>query len=53
MMRAPIYSVHVFSTGASARFNLLGVLILEWYYAIPWQRPERGGHFGFLISPGW
>jgi len=43
----------VFSSGASARFNILGVLILEWYYAIPWQRPEKGGHFGFLMSPGW
>ncbi|MFV2007099.1 MAG: BamA/TamA family outer membrane protein [Longimicrobiales bacterium] len=43
----------VFSSGASARFNLFGMLILEWYYAIPWQRPDKGGHFGFLISPGW
>ncbi|GMR13866.1 MAG: DPP IV N-terminal domain-containing protein [Gemmatimonadota bacterium] len=51
--RRPTGVSPVFSTGASARFNLFGMLILEWYYAIPWQRPERGGHFGFLVSPGW
>lgn len=51
--RRPTGVSPVFSSGASARFNILGVLILEWYYAIPWQRPEKGGHFGFLISPGW
>ncbi len=51
--RRPTGVSPVFSSGASARFNLLGILILEWYYAIPWQRPEKGGHFGFLIAPGW
>ena len=43
----------VFSTGVSARFNVLGFLILEAYYAYPWQRPEKGWHWGFNIAPGW
>lgn len=45
--------VPVVSTGISARFNILGYLILEAYYAIPFQRPNKGPHFGFQISPGW
>ena len=45
--------VPVFSTGVGARFNLLGFMILEAYYAIPWQRPDKGGHWGFQIAPGW
>ncbi|MGQ0562338.1 MAG: peptidase S9 [Gemmatimonadota bacterium] len=45
--------VPVFSTGVSARMNILGYLILEAYYAYPFQRREKGGHFGFNIAPGW
>ena len=45
--------VPVFSTGISARMNILGYMILEAYYAYPFQRPERGAHFGFVLSPGW
>ncbi len=45
--------VPVVSTGVSARFNILGYLILEAYYAYPFQRPKKGAHFGFQISPGW
>jgi hypothetical protein len=45
--------VPVFSTGISARMNILGYLVLEAYYAYPFQRPARGAHFGFNISPGW
>jgi Tol biopolymer transport system component len=45
--------VPVFSTGVSARFNLLGFLILESYYAYPFQRPEKGWHWGFSLAPGW
>lgn len=45
--------VPVFSTGAGARINLLGALLIEVYYAYPWQRPEKGGHFGFHFAPGW
>ena len=45
--------VPVFSTGLSARMNILGYMILEAYYAYPFQRPEKGPHFGFVLSPGW
>ncbi len=45
--------VPVFSTGISARMNILGYLVLEAYYAYPFQRPDKGGHFGFQIAPGW
>ncbi len=41
------------SSGFSARFNLLGFLILESYYAYPWQRPDKGWHWGFHLAPGW
>ncbi|MDT8341152.1 MAG: BamA/TamA family outer membrane protein [Longimicrobiales bacterium] len=45
--------VPVFSTGASARVNILGILVLETYYAYPFQRQEKGWHWGFNIAPGW
>jgi len=45
--------VPVFSSGVSTRTNILGALVLEIYYAVPWQRPERGAHFGFQFVPGW
>jgi len=45
--------IPVFSSGVSARVNILGFLILETYYAYPWQRPEKGWHWGFNIAPGW
>ena len=45
--------VPVVSSGVSARFNVLGFMILEAYYAYPWQRPTKGGHWGFQIAPGW
>jgi len=45
--------VPVFSTGITARFNVLGYLVAEVYYAYPFQRPYKGAHFGFNISPGW
>jgi len=41
------------SSGLSARFNLLGILILEAYYAYPFQRPLKGWHWGFNLAPGW
>ena len=41
------------SSGISARANVLGLLILETYYAYPWQRPGKGWHWGFQIAPGW
>jgi WD40 repeat protein len=45
--------VPVFSTGVSARMNVLGYLVFEAYYAYPFQRRGKGGHFGFVLSPGW
>jgi Tol biopolymer transport system component len=45
--------VPVFSVGAGARFNLFGFLILEAYRAYPFQRPDKGPHWGFVLSPGW
>ncbi|MDX1673202.1 MAG: hypothetical protein R3314_00265 [Longimicrobiales bacterium] len=43
----------VFSTGISARVNLLGFAVMETYYAYPFQRPGKGWHWGFVLSPGW
>jgi Tol biopolymer transport system component len=45
--------IPVFSTGASARLNFLGALIVEFYYVNAFQRPEKGWHWGFQIMPGW
>jgi len=45
--------VPVVSSGVSARFSILGFLILEAYYAKPWQRPDKDWHWGFNIAPGW
>ncbi len=41
------------SSGVSARLNVLGFLFLEAYYAYPWQRPEKGWHWGFHVAPAW
>ena len=43
----------VMSVGASARVNVLGYLVAEVFYAYPFQRPERGPHFGINLQPGW
>ena len=43
----------VTSAGISGRFNLFGYLIMEVYYAHPFQRPERGAHVGVQLVPGW
>jgi hypothetical protein len=46
--------VPVFSAGIAARTVLGGVLPIQFYYAFPFQRPEKSsGEFGFLIIPGW
>jgi hypothetical protein len=37
----------------TARINLLGFAVFEAYYAYPFQRPDRGAHFGFQLAPGW
>ena len=51
--RESLDRVPVMSTGFSARMNLLGFMILEAYYAYPFQRPNRGWHWGFVMAPGW
>lgn len=45
--------IPVASTGISTRFNILGALIFEAFYAYPFQRPQKGAHWGFLLAPGW
>jgi len=52
-VRSASQRVPVFSVGAGARVNLFGFLILEAYRAYPFQRPEKGPHWGFVLSPGW
>jgi Tol biopolymer transport system component len=49
----PTARVPLFSSGAGARFNILGFMILEAHYVYPWQRPDKGGHWGFVLAPGW
>ncbi|MGK7312102.1 MAG: peptidase S9 [Candidatus Longimicrobiales bacterium M2_2A_002] len=50
---APDARTPVVSTGVSARVNLLGFAVLETYYAYPFQRPNKGWHWGFVLAPGW
>ena len=45
--------VPVVSAGMTSRFNILGYLVLEMYYAYPFMRPDKGGHLGFSLAPGW
>jgi hypothetical protein len=45
--------VPVFSTGVAARINVLGFAVVEAFYAYPFQRPDKGAHFGFNLAPGW
>ena len=44
-------STPIVSAGASVRINLFGYLVLEPYYAIPFQR-NTGGVTGLIISAG-
>jgi Tol biopolymer transport system component len=45
--------IPVFSTGLSARVNVLGYAVAEFYYAHPFQRPGKNWVFGFQLQPGW
>jgi dipeptidyl aminopeptidase/acylaminoacyl peptidase len=45
--------IPVFSAGFSARFNLLGLMIVEAYRAYPFQRQFKGAHWGVVLSQGW
>jgi hypothetical protein len=40
------------SAGVGLRTNLFGMLVIGLNYVYPIQRPERGWHFQFSISPG-
>lgn len=42
----------VLSAGIAARFNVLGYLVLETYYAYPFQHPNEDWQLGFSIAPG-
>jgi Tol biopolymer transport system component len=43
----------VTSAGVSARANLLGYAILEFYAARPFQRPTKSWVYGIQLAPGW
>ncbi len=43
----------VASTGISARANLLGYAVIEFYAAHPFQRPGRSWVYGIQLAPGW
>jgi len=46
--------VPVFSAGASLRINLLGYVVLEPYFAVPFQNGGwENGVFGLSFVPGW
>lgn len=50
----PNVRIPVFSAGVSLRINLFGAMILEPYYAIPFQKNRSEfGTFGVNFSPGW
>ena len=51
--RSSAQRIPVVSVGASARMNLFGSIILEVFYAKPFQRPEKGGFVGVHLLPGW
>ena len=46
-------NIPVTSAGVAARVNVLGRVILEGYYARPFQRPEQSGEWGLRLIPGW
>lgn len=41
------------SAGLSVRANLLGYMVVESYYAFPWQRNLGAGVFGLNFLPAW
>lgn len=45
--------IPVFSAGIAARFNILGYVVGQVYYADAFERPDNRFQFGFVISPGW
>ena len=51
--RTPERATPLVSSGVATRFNILGYMVFEIYYAYPWQREIKGGHFGLQLIPGW
>lgn len=51
--RSDRLDVPVVSAGVNARVNVLGAFVAELMYVFPFQRPDKGWHFDFHISPGW
>jgi Tol biopolymer transport system component len=52
--RRPSESTFILSSGVSLRVNLFGYLIIEPFYAIPWQNGGfRNANFGLNLLPGW
>ncbi|MER3464577.1 MAG: hypothetical protein C4329_09415 [Chitinophagaceae bacterium] len=50
----PRESKFVMSTGVSMRINLFGYLVIEPYYAVPWQNGGfKNANFGLNFIPGW
>lgn len=57
-LQAPLYNgnqrVPALSAGVSLRINLFGALILEPYFAVPFNRTDvKKPVFGFGFTPGW
>ncbi|HUI71853.1 MAG TPA: BamA/TamA family outer membrane protein, partial [Spirochaetia bacterium] len=45
--------VPVFSAGAAVRVNILGAFVVQVYWAWPFERPNVGGSWGFVLETGW
>jgi hypothetical protein len=45
--------IPVFSTGLSARVDVLGFGVVELMDVFPFQYPDKAWHFDFQISPRW
>lgn len=48
-----IERIPVVSAGIAARILLGGFAVLQFYYAVPFQRPDEERVTGFVIAPGW
>lgn len=49
---SPATTIPVVSTGATARFNVLGNFLVETYLARPFQRRDTTWTWGIRLSPG-
>lgn len=50
----PAERIPLLTTGLSLRLNLLGAIVIEAYYALPWRADRFGkGVFGLNFAPGW